>query len=68
MRASRSSRCAGANWWSLQPIRSVVVPAPERPWVKNAIDSFIVAGHRASGLAAAPEADRRTLIRPLRLT
>ena len=41
---------------------------PSRPsriadWVRNPIDAFILAGLEAKGLAPAPEADRRTLIR-----
>ena len=55
---------AGANWWSLQPIRRPAVPAvANRGWVRNPIDAFILAALEAKGLSPAPEADRRTLIR-----
>jgi mono/diheme cytochrome c family protein len=59
---------AGPDWWSLQPIRPVVVPASkgaDSGWVRNPIDAFVLAGQRASGIQPAPEADRRALIRRL---
>jgi mono/diheme cytochrome c family protein len=57
---------AGPDWWSLQPIRPVTVPAlhgSDRAWARNPIDAFILARLRASGIAPAPQADRHTLIR-----
>ena len=55
---------AGADWWSLQPIRRPAVPVvANRGWVRNPIDAFILAALEAKGLSPAPEADRRTLIR-----
>ena len=55
---------AGPDWWSLQPIRRPAVPdVKNRDWVRNPIDAFILARLEAKGLAPAPEADRRTLIR-----
>ena len=55
---------AGPDWWSLQPIRRPAVPAvKDRQWGRTPIDAFLLAGLEAKGLAPAPEADRRTLIR-----
>ncbi len=59
---------AGPDWWSLRPIRKVVVPSPRRAgsvWAKNPIDAFILAKLAASGLSPAPEAPRAALIRRL---
>ncbi len=59
-------RRAGPDWWSLQPIGRPEPPKVVRgDWVRNPIDAFILAGLEAKGLAPAPEADRRTLIRRL---
>jgi len=61
-----TSRKAGYDWWSLQPIKR-----PEPPRVKhegaihNDIDRFIVAKLESNSLAISPAADRRTLIRRL---
>ena len=35
----------------------------DRPWVRNPIDAFVLAKLEATGLAPAPPADRRALIR-----
>jgi hypothetical protein len=62
LRASRKR--AGADWWSLQPIRSPAIPAgAERSWIRTPIDAFILAKLKEKGLTPSPEADRRTLIR-----
>ncbi len=50
------------DWWSLRPLKRPEVPARGG---RNPIDAFIAAGLTAKGLKAAPEADRRTLIRRL---
>jgi cytochrome c553 len=57
-----------------QPHWSLIPPArPEPPavknaaWVKNPIDSFILARLERAGLSPAPEADRRTIARRLSL-
>jgi len=66
--AASNSQRAGLDWWSLQP-----VARPEVPRLKNnssvitAIDAFIQAKLEADGLTLAPGADRRTLIRRLKL-
>lgn len=63
-------RFDGQAWWSLEPLRRPPVPraeisATETAWGKNPIDAFIRQKHVEKGLAPAPEADRRTLIRRL---
>jgi Protein of unknown function (DUF1549)/Protein of unknown function (DUF1553)/Planctomycete cytochrome C len=55
---------AGRDWWSLQPVKRPSVPTPRRSdWAENPIDAFILAQLEAKGMAPAPPADRRTLIR-----
>jgi hypothetical protein len=50
--------------WAYQPVRRVQPPAvKEAGWVKNAIDSFILAEIEKLGMAHAPESDRVALIR-----
>jgi mono/diheme cytochrome c family protein len=61
-------RRAGANWWSLQPIRAVTPPrlnVPDQVWVRTPVDAFIMARLKASGLRPAPPAGRAELIRRL---
>ena len=68
-----SPRRAGADWWSLRPIRPVSPPewhahawrdaTDPSDWIKTPIDAFILAGLKAKGLAPAPAADPATLIR-----
>ena len=50
-------------WWSHQPLQRPAVPAAGDPWVKNAVDAFVLDGLRARGFRPAPEADRHTLLR-----
>ena len=50
--------------WSFQPV--VRHPLPEvrqKDWVRQPFDAFVLAKLEANGLAPAPEADRRTLVR-----
>jgi hypothetical protein len=59
---------AGADWWSLQPIRRPALPAVSRPaWVRTPLDAFILARLDKEGLAPAGETDRRTYIRRVAL-
>lgn len=59
---------AGRDWWSLQPLRKPALPdAAAGAAVRNPIDRFVCARLEQAGLHAAPEADRRTLIRRLYL-
>jgi hypothetical protein len=53
---------AGADWWSLQPVRSITVPAADDA---NPIDHFIRERLKKDNLTLSPMADRRTLIRRL---
>ena len=56
---------AGAHHWAFQPPPATVpVPEVRTPnWVRTDLDRFVLARLEAEGLAPAPEADRRTLIR-----
>ncbi len=56
---STSEVRAGRDWWSLQPIKRVELPKPNR----NPIDAFIVAKLEQEKLQPAPAADRQTLLR-----
>lgn len=54
------------EWWSFQPLRSVVpptVPAELTAEVRNPIDQFVLAELARRKLTPSPEADRLTLIR-----
>ena len=54
--------------WAYQPIRRVVPPLVKKnDWVRNPIDSFVLAELEKRGIAPSPEADRVTLIRRLNL-
>jgi hypothetical protein len=60
------------QWWAFQPVRGAAVPAAqnsntagETPAPRGPIDAFIAAKLSENGLAPAPEADKRTLIRRL---
>ena len=53
------------DWWSLRPLVRPPVPVGEASLLLSPIDSFLVARLQEKGLASAPEADRRTLIRRL---
>ena len=56
------------SFWAFQPVRREAVPMMGDPaWARSAIDRFVQSRHLAAGLAAAPEADRRTLLRRLSL-
>ncbi len=57
-----------AQFWCFRPIRRISPPEVKggiAVWTRNPIDRFIQAAHSAQGLTAAPEADKRTLIRRL---
>jgi hypothetical protein len=61
----------GASWkehWSfVSPARASLPPVKKKEWVRNPIDSFVLAKLEAAGLEPAPEADRRALVRRLSL-
>ena len=59
-----TSRRAGRDWWSLQPVKRPHEPAVlRRDWIRTPIDRFILSKLEANGLAPSPEAERRALIR-----
>ncbi len=62
---------AGARYekhWAFIPPRPVPVPKVRNTsWPRGPIDSFLLARLEAEGLAPAPEADRTTLLRRVRL-
>jgi hypothetical protein len=50
--------------WAFQPLRRGPVPAVKQTdWPRTPVDSFLLARLEAAGLAPAPPADRRTLLR-----
>jgi hypothetical protein len=57
----------GAKWemhWAYQPPKRPELPAVKNArWVRNPIDSFILARLESEGLKPAPEADKTTLLR-----
>lgn len=54
----------GRNFWSFLPVANPPVPqVKDTAWVQTPIDAFILAELEAHGLAPAPAADRRTLLR-----
>ena len=60
----RGQEKAGADWWSLQPIvRPAPPPVRDTDWMRNPIDAFVLARLEAEGLAPAPPAEPRALIR-----
>ncbi len=56
---------AGRDFWSLQPVRNVDVPAVDAARTMNPIDAFILARLEQEGFQSSPQADRRTLMRRL---
>jgi hypothetical protein len=56
----------GQSWWAFQPLHRPNVPAVHTAgWARTPIDLFILAALEHHGLAPAPEADGRTLLRRL---
>jgi hypothetical protein len=61
-----TSKRAGYDWWSLQPIARPKLPAVrDMHWGKNAIDAFVLSKLETKGLHPSPPANRRALIRRL---
>jgi Protein of unknown function (DUF1553)/Protein of unknown function (DUF1549)/Planctomycete cytochrome C/Concanavalin A-like lectin/glucanases superfamily len=55
------------HWAFEVPVRAAVPPAQGNGWVKNPIDSFVLARMQKEGLKPSPEADKATLIRRVTL-
>ena len=54
----------GRKFWSMQPIKDGPVPrVKDTAWPSNTVDHFMLARLEASGVTAAPQADKRTLLR-----
>ncbi len=54
--------------WAFQPLRTPPLPAVRGvEWVRNPLDRFVLARLEREGIAPAPEADRATLLRRVRL-
>ena len=62
-----SSRRAGYDWWSLQPLAARKIPETKggKDWCKNEIDHFILSRLEQAGLSPSGRADPRTLVRRL---
>ena len=57
---------AGYNWWSLQPLNDAHPPAVKHAaWIRSDLDRFILDRLERAGLAPAPPASPRALIRRL---
>jgi hypothetical protein len=66
--AQSTEHRAGYDWWSLQSIRRPELPRIARSdSARNPLDRFILEKLEDKGLAPSPEADRRTLLRRLKL-
>ncbi len=53
-----------AKFWSLSAVRDPAIPpVKDKTWIRNDVDSFLLAALEAKGLQPAPPADKRTLIR-----
>ena len=55
------------HWAYIAPHRPPVPTVKNRAWVRNPVDTFVLEQLEARGIAPAPEADRRTLLRRLSL-
>ena len=64
--AVSSEHRAGLDWWSLQPLKPVAIPAAKSPTLcRQPIDRFIQEKLTERNLSMSPEAERRVLIRRL---
>lgn len=61
-----AAKKGGADWWSLQPVkRPELPPVKNAKWVRNPIDTFVLAQLEAQRLTPSPEASARVLQRRL---
>ncbi len=57
-----------ASHWAWEPVRKAAPPqVSEESWVRNPIDSFVLAKLESAGLEPAPSADAGTLVRRMHL-
>ncbi len=56
-----------AHWAYIAPTRPALPPVKQQAWVKNPIDTFILAQLEARKIAPSPAADQATLLRRLSL-
>ena len=57
-----------AGHWAWAPVRKPAPPKmPAESWIRNPIDSFVLAKLESAGLEPAPAADSRTLVRRMHL-
>lgn len=61
---AKTARFEAARHWAFEPVRDVALPeVRDRKWIATSVDHFIRAKQEAAGVAPAPPADKRTLIR-----
>ncbi len=66
--AAAGDPIGAASLWSFQPVQRPEPPTVANArWVRNPIDSFVLARLGEAGLEPSPEADRRTLLRRVAL-
>jgi hypothetical protein len=56
---------AANQHWSFQPVRRPGIPITSGAWSRSPVDAFIALEHQQQGLAPAPAASRRVLLRRL---
>ena len=56
-----------AHWAFIPPERSPLPPVADAEWLRNAVDSFVLARLEQDGLTPSEEADRATLLRRVTL-
>jgi hypothetical protein len=62
--AKEAEHASAPRHWAFDPPRDAAAPAvKDAAWVRSPVDAFILAGLEEKGLAPAPPADRRTLLR-----
>ncbi len=64
---SASPQNRTSHWSFVPPKRAPLPTVRDRSWIRNPIDTFVLAKLESEGLAPSPEADRYTLIRRLSL-